>query len=106
LNSSLTFKTKNFKFLSLQQISFQEIFEISHNGDHCVAESVCRYQTGDFAVMNLCATAFDPSTQKTILAAGHNEKCQTYELKLALESVVGENDQDLKTNNNPGLSIL
>ena len=91
------------EFLNLQQISFQEIFEITHNGDHCVAESVCRYQTGDFAVMNLCATAFDPTTQKTILAAGHNEKCQTYELKLALESVVGENDHDLKTNNNPGL---
>ena len=79
---------------------FQEIFEISHNGEHCIADSVCRYQTGDFAVMTLSATAFDPSTQQTIIAAGHNEKCQTYQLRLDLETI--ESGKENEANNHSG----
>ena len=48
--------------------------------------------------MNVCATSHDPATQRTIIAAGHNEKCQTYELQLAIENVSQENPE----NNNSG----
>ena len=62
------------------------IFEISHNGEHCTAGSVTSYRTEDYAVMNVSACQFDPQAQKTIIAVGHNEKCQTYALQLARDT--------------------
>jgi len=64
-----------------------EIFEISHNGEHCIAESVKKFSTGDFSVMNSATSTHDPSSQTTIIAAGHNEKCQLYNCQLAREIV-------------------
>ena len=57
-------------------------------------------QTDDYAVMTLSSTPFDSTLQRTVIAAGHNEKCQTYELNLDLESLKGSNGNE--TNNNPG----
>jgi hypothetical protein len=51
--------------------------------------------------MNLCATQFDATSQTTVIAAGHNEKCQTYDLKLALENQAKEKENE--ANNNPGI---
>ena len=65
----------------------QEIFEISHNGEHCVAESVKRYSTGDYAVMSFHASNHSPSLQQTYLASGHDEKCQIYTCKLIREFI-------------------
>ncbi len=52
--------------------------------------------------MTLAATSHDPTSQRTIIAAGHNEKCQTYELKLAIENFAKANDNDKAGNNNSG----
>lgn len=75
-----------------------EIFEIGHNGEHCVAEPVTRYETGGYAIMNISASAFDVSKQRTVIAVGHNEKTQLYTLELAQECL--PKDKANKTNNN------
>jgi len=62
-----------------------EIFELSHNGTHCVAETVNLHKTGDFSVMNFSATFFDPVRQQVVMAVGHDEKTQTYALQLVRE---------------------
>ena len=72
----------------------QEIFEISHNGDHCVAESVKRFSTDEFAVMNCAPSAYNATHQKTIIAVGLNEKCQLYSCQLARE-LVSPSDQGI-----------
>ena len=79
----------------------QEIFEISHNGSHCVAESVNFHKTGDFSVMNLGSSSFDPIKQQTLIAVGQNEKTQTYALQLVRErkisvSVDDDNEDGLR----------
>ena len=74
----------------------QEIFEISHNGDHCVAESVKRFDTGEFAVMNCATSAYQAQSQTSVIAVGHNEKCQLYRCQLAREIL--EDQGDTKTN--------
>ena len=84
-------------------VFLQEIFEICHNGAHCVADSVCRHDTGDFAVMTLSSTTFDASSQRTVIAAGHNEKCQVYELKLDLDA--GVSNKENEANKHPGMEI-
>ena len=61
----------------------QEIFELSHDGTYTTAESITRYETGEFAVMNLAAAKYDPEKQINILAVGHNEKTQLYQIQLA-----------------------
>ena len=43
------------------------------------------YETGELSCMNASASKFDPKTQKTNIAVGHNEKCQTYALQLVRE---------------------
>ena len=73
-------------------IIFQEIFEISHNGEHCMAESVKKFNTGEFAVMNCAASAFDPQTQTSVIAVGHNEKCQLYKCQLVREILDDQNE--------------
>ena len=55
--------------------------------------------------MTLAATSHDSASQRTIIAAGHNEKCQTYELKLAIENFAKANDNDKAGNNNSGSSL-
>jgi prolactin regulatory element-binding protein len=62
-----------------------EIFEISHNGEGCTTESVKRFSTREFAVMNCASGSHDTKSQKTIIAVGHNEKCQLYSCQLARE---------------------
>lgn len=51
--------------------------------------------------MTLSSTSFDPSKQRAIIAAGHNEKCQTYELKLDLDAGVSAKENE--ANKNPGI---
>ena len=68
-------------------ICFQEIFEISHNGEKCVTESVKRFSTREFAVMNCASSSHDSKSQKTIIAVGHNEKTQLYSCQLARELI-------------------
>ena len=77
----------HFKALLILIAFLQEIFEISHNGDHCIAESVKRFSTDEFAVMNCAPSAYNATHQKTIIAVGLNEKCQLYSCQLARELV-------------------
>jgi hypothetical protein len=58
-----------------------------------VAESVKRFSTGEFAVMNCASASHDPNSQTTLIAVGHNEKCQVYSCQLARELVTDESDQ-------------
>ena len=71
-----------------------EIFEIRHNGQHCVAESVKRFSTGEFAVMNCSAGSH--KNQSTTIAVGHNERTQLYKCQLVREIVP---DQHAGANN-------
>ncbi|XP_043287876.1 prolactin regulatory element-binding protein [Venturia canescens] len=52
-----------------------EIFELSHNGSHFVAEEVTRHETGPSVVMN-CASYTDG--KRTWLVAGQESHCQLY----------------------------
>ena len=58
------------------------MFELSHNGKQTRAESVLLYETEDAAVMNMAVGSYDPATQKALVAAGLNEKCQVYEMQM------------------------
>ena len=44
--------------------------------------------------MNATATKFDRITQRTIIAVGHNEKCQTYALQLSRERRPSQSQDD------------
>ena len=61
-----------------------------------MAESVKRYDTGEFAVMNCAASAYHPQSQTSVIAVGHNEKCQLYRCQLARELL--EDPGEKKTN--------
>ena len=50
--------------------------------------------------MNASASKFDPKTQKTIIAVGHNEKCQTYALQLVRERKPSQSTEDDDTTMN------
>ena len=50
-----------------------------------MAESVKRHDTGEFAVMNCAASAYHAQSQTSVIAVGHNEKCQLYRCQLARE---------------------
>ena len=76
-----------------------EIFEIGYNGTSCIADSLIHYKTGDLSCMNASATTFDPITQKSIIAIGHNEKCHTYALQLARERRPSESNEGEDTAN-------
>ncbi|KAL0130668.1 hypothetical protein PUN28_002353 [Cardiocondyla obscurior] len=52
-----------------------EIFELSHNGAHFVAEEVTRHETGPSVVMN-CASY--NNGKKTWIVAGQESHCQLY----------------------------
>jgi len=71
-----------------------EIFEISHNGENCVTESVCKFSTREFAVMNCASSIHDTKNQKTIIAVGHNEICQLYSCQLATELITKDKEGD------------
>ncbi|CAB4061250.1 PREB [Lepeophtheirus salmonis] len=78
-----------------------EILEISHDGQKCIADSICRFDTETFAIMNATASAFDPVAQKTLIAVGKNGHSQIYELLLSsnhskanAESEEGEEDNN------------
>ena len=53
--------------------------------------------------MTLSSTTFDASSQRTVIAAGHNEKCQVYELKLDLDA--GVSNKENEANKHPGMEI-
>ncbi|KAL6433113.1 hypothetical protein ACFW04_006401 [Cataglyphis niger] len=55
-----------------------EIFELSHNGVHFIAEEVTRHETGPSVVMN-CAS--HRSDNKTWIVAGQESHCQLYNVK-------------------------
>ncbi|GAB1862156.1 Prolactin regulatory element-binding protein [Camponotus japonicus] len=65
-----------------------EIFELSHNGTHFVAEEVTRHETGPSVVMN-CASY--RSKNKTWIVAGQESHCQLYNSKL-----ISENEEFIK----------
>ncbi|XP_012233276.1 guanine nucleotide-exchange factor SEC12 [Linepithema humile] len=52
-----------------------EIFELSHNGTHFIAEEVTRHETGPSVVMN-CAS--HNNGKKTWIVAGQESHCQLY----------------------------
>jgi len=76
-----------------------EIFEISHNGENCTTESVKRFSTREFAVMNCASGSHDTKSQKTIIAVGHNENCQLYSCQLARELLGSTEDTEVAGNN-------
>ncbi len=63
----------------------QEVFELGHSGLATTAQSVTRHDTGEFAVMNLTASSFQPEQQRLSLAVGHNHNCQLYQLQLTTD---------------------
>ncbi|XP_070153546.1 guanine nucleotide-exchange factor SEC12 [Polyergus mexicanus] len=69
-----------------------EIFELSHNGTHFVAEEVTRHETGPSVVMN-CAS--HRSDNKTWIVAGQESHCQLYNAKFKLITL--ENGELIKT---------
>lgn len=74
-------------YLEVSFLLLQEIFEISHNGEHCTAESIKIFNTGKFAIMVGAPSSFNANNQTTIIALGHNEICQLYKCQLAREFV-------------------
>ncbi len=66
---------------------------------HCVAESVKRYETGEYAIMNCSASLHDSNSQTTIIALGHNEKTQLYKCQLVREIVSANNEGDQQRSN-------
>lgn len=69
----------------------QEIFELSHNGTHFIAEEVTRHETGPSVVMN-CAS--HRSDNKTWIVAGQESHCQLYNVNPKL--VTSENGELIK----------
>ena len=66
--------------------SFQEIFELSHDGRQTKADSVTRFDTEDCAVMNLAVAGYEKEAAQTnYVAVGQNGKCQVYKLTMARE---------------------
>lgn len=68
-----------------------EIFELSHNGTHFIAEEVTRHETGPSVVMN-CAS--HKSGNKTWIVAGQESHCQLYNVNPKV--VTSENGELIK----------
>ncbi|XP_011685093.1 PREDICTED: prolactin regulatory element-binding protein [Wasmannia auropunctata] len=68
-----------------------EIFELSHNGAHFVAEEVTRHETGPSVVMNCAA---HNNGKKTWIVAGQESHCQLYNVNLKV--VTSENGELIK----------
>ncbi|KAG5320348.1 PREB protein, partial [Acromyrmex heyeri] len=68
-----------------------EIFELSHNGIHFVAEEVTRHETGPSVVMN-CAS--HNNGKKTWIVAGQESHCQLYNVNPKV--VTSENGELIK----------
>lgn len=75
----------------MQLLLSQEIFELSHNGAHFVAEEVIRHETGPSVVMN-CAS--HNNGKKTWVVAGQESHCQLYNVNPKL--VTSENGELIK----------
>lgn len=69
----------------------QEIFELSHNGAHFIAEEVTRHETGPSVVMN-CAS--HNNGKKTWIVAGQESHCQLYNVNPKV--VTSENGELIK----------
>ncbi|XP_032668605.1 prolactin regulatory element-binding protein [Odontomachus brunneus] len=68
-----------------------EIFELSHNGTHFIAEEVTRHETGPSVVMN-CAS--HTNGKKTWIVAGQESHCQLYNVNSKI--VTSENGELIK----------
>ncbi|XP_014472945.1 PREDICTED: prolactin regulatory element-binding protein [Dinoponera quadriceps] len=68
-----------------------EIFELSHNGAHFIAEEVTRHETGPSVVMN-CAS--HNNGKKTWIVAGQESHCQLYNVNSKV--VTSENGELIK----------
>lgn len=68
-------------------LPFQEIFELSHNGRNTEAESVCRHETGEFAVMNLSTGRYKEAEQSNVVAVGQDDKCQIFKVQMARQKI-------------------
>ncbi|XP_011163400.1 prolactin regulatory element-binding protein [Solenopsis invicta] len=68
-----------------------EIFELSHNGTHFIAEEVTRHETGPSVVMN-CAS--HNNGKKTWIVAGQESHCQLYNVNPKV--VTSENGELIK----------
>lgn len=71
--------------------ALQEIFELSHNGAHFIAEEVTRHETGPSVVMN-CAS--HNNGKKTWIVAGQESHCQLYNVNTKV--VTSENGELIK----------
>lgn len=77
--------------LTIYLFVLQEIFELSHNGAHFVAEEVTRHETGPSVVMN-CAS--HNNGKKTWIVAGQESHCQLYNVNSKV--VTSENGELIK----------
>ncbi|KYM75837.1 Prolactin regulatory element-binding protein [Atta colombica] len=87
-NHNISFK---YNCLKNQFLLLQEIFELSHNGIHFVAEEVTRHETGPSVVMN-CAS--HNNGKKTWIVAGQESHCQLYNVNPKV--VTSENGELIK----------
>eukprot|EP00094_Tigriopus_californicus_P005968 TCALIF_05750-PA protein Name:"Similar to Preb Prolactin regulatory element-binding protein (Mus musculus)" AED:0.03 eAED:0.03 QI:109/1/1/1/0.6/0.66/6/232/402 len=68
-------------------VRIYEIFELSHNGRNTEAESVCRHETGEFAVMNLTTGRYKEADQSNVVAVGQDDKCQTFRVQMTRQKI-------------------
>jgi len=59
-----------------------EVLELGHDGTKTTAESVARHETKGYAVMNMAAGKYDREDRTNILAVGHDENCQVYQVRM------------------------
>jgi len=64
-----------------------EVFQISSNGENVIGESVTRHFTGEFSVYSMAVRPAGNNNEplKVLVAAGHGEFCQVYQLSLQRE---------------------
>lgn len=89
---SHTLDVSSSRALLYEPFTFQEIFSLSHNGKHTVAESMNRFETGEFAVMNLASAQYQSDSLSVVLAVGQNENTQLYKLQMARDKSQGESE--------------
>lgn len=74
---------------------FQEVYELSHDGEKFIAEEVVRHETGLNAVMN-CSSYSDD--KRSYLVAGQESFCQLYNVQSVLVNETIENIETIGDN--------
>jgi len=59
-----------------------EVLELGHDGTRTTAESVSRHETIGYAVMNMAAGKYDKDDRSSMIAVGHDESCQVYQVRM------------------------